>query len=59
MTNTNNTKRVSIDFPKELLEQIDNLCKKDFISKRKWFIDAAIDKLEKESNRKIDKLVRG
>ena len=59
MTNQTTTKRVSIDFPSELLEHIDTICKESFISKRKWFIDAAVDKLEKESSEKIDKIVRG
>lgn len=53
------TRRVSLDFPIEVLEDIDKICKKSFISKRKWFIDAAIDKLEKEKSQKIDKVVRG
>ena len=53
------TKRVSLDFPINLLDQIDEICKDSFMSKRKWFIDAAIDKLEKESDKKIDKIVRG
>lgn len=59
MTDKTITKRVSLDFPKDLLERIDLICKESFISKRKWFIDAAIDKLEKEEVKKIDKLVRG
>jgi metal-responsive CopG/Arc/MetJ family transcriptional regulator len=53
------TKRVSLDIPINLLEQIDEICKESFMSKRKWFIDAAIDKLEKENYKKIDKIVRG
>ena len=53
------TKRVSLDFPTEVLDKIDDICKKNFISKRKWFIDAAIDKLEKEKSQTIDKVVRG
>ena len=53
------TKRVSLDFPCDLLEQIEEICKDNFISKRKWFIDAAKEKLEKEASNKIDKIVRG
>jgi metal-responsive CopG/Arc/MetJ family transcriptional regulator len=53
------TKRVSLDFPSDLLEKVDNICKEQFISKRKWFIDATIDKLEKENSNKIEKIVRG
>ena len=59
MNDKNITKRVSLDFPGETLKQIDEICKKNFISKRKWFIDAAIDKLEKERGLTIDSLARG
>ena len=52
------TKRVSLDFPIDVLNEIDKICKKSFMSKRKWFIDAAVDKLEKENNHKIDEIVR-
>jgi len=52
------TKRVSLDFPSDLLEQIDEICKDSFMSKRKWFIDAAKEKLEKETSSKIDRIVR-
>jgi metal-responsive CopG/Arc/MetJ family transcriptional regulator len=34
------TKRVSLDIPSDILDQIDKICKESFISKRKWFIDA-------------------
>lgn len=53
------TKRVSLDVPFDLVERIEEICKDNFISKRKWFIDAAKEKLEKETNNKIDKIVRG
>ena len=59
MTNQITTRRVSVDFPSDVVERIDEICKKNYISKRKWFIDAAMDKLEKETNQKIDKIVRG
>jgi metal-responsive CopG/Arc/MetJ family transcriptional regulator len=59
MTNRITTKRVSLDFPIDMIEEIDEICRKSFMSKRKWFIDAAMDKLEKEKDSKIDKLVRG
>jgi len=59
MSITPHTKRVSLDFPVDLLEQIEEICKDNFMSKRKWFIDAAKEKLEKETSNKIDKIVRG
>ena len=54
-----NKKRVSLDLPPELIGIIDQICKDNFITRRKWFIDAAKEKLEKENNDKIDKIVRG
>lgn len=54
-----NKKRVSLDLPVELVVIIDQICKDNFITRRKWFIDAAKEKLEKENNDKIDRIVRG
>ncbi len=51
-------KRVSLDFPIDIVEKIDDFCKENFITRRKWFIDAAKDKIEKDSQEKIDMLVR-
>jgi metal-responsive CopG/Arc/MetJ family transcriptional regulator len=51
-------KRVSIDFPIFLLEKIDSICETNFMTRRKWFIDAASEKLEKERSNQIDMLVR-
>ena len=51
-------KRVSLDFPEKILEQIDIICRDTFITRRKWFIDAANDKLEKDNLNKIDMIVR-
>ena len=51
-------KRVSLDLPIDLVNQIDDICKENFITRRKWFIDAAKDKLEKEFTNKVDKIIR-
>lgn len=53
-----NVKRVSLDFPDHILERIDKICEENFITRRKWFIDAANEKLEKDNLDKIDMLVR-
>jgi metal-responsive CopG/Arc/MetJ family transcriptional regulator len=52
-------KRVSVDIPIDLLKEIDKVCKTNFITRRKWFIDASMEKLEKETDKKLDKIVRG
>ncbi len=51
-------KRVSLDFPESILNQIDSICRETFITRRKWFIDAANDKLQKDKLNKIDMIVR-
>ncbi len=58
MSQTKNVRRVSLDIPLPLIEQIQNICKENLITVRKWFIDAANEKLEKENLNKIDKIVR-
>jgi hypothetical protein len=40
------------------LDQIDLICQDAFITRRKWFIDAANEKLEKDKLNKIDMVVR-
>jgi metal-responsive CopG/Arc/MetJ family transcriptional regulator len=58
MTKKINVKRISIDFPDHILNQIDKICDENFITRRKWFIDAANEKLEKDNLNKIDMIVR-
>ncbi len=58
MKTPNNIKRVSIDIPINIMEQIDIACKEQFIARRKWFIDAALAKIEKDKIEKIDSMVR-
>lgn len=53
-----NVKRVSLDFPDYILEQVDKICDENFITRRKWFIDAANEKLEKDNLNRIDMIVR-
>lgn len=58
MTKKVNVKRISLDFPDYMIERIDKICDESFITRRKWFIDAANEKLEKEKLNKIDMIVR-
>ena len=53
-----NVKRISLDLPIYILEKIDIICDETFITRRKWFIDAANEKLERSNLNKIDMLVR-
>lgn len=58
MTKKINLKRISLDVPDYIIEQIDKFCEESFITRRKWFIDAASDKIEKDKLNKIDMVVR-
>lgn len=58
MTKKLNLKRISLDVPDHIVEQIDKICEESFITRRKWFIDAASEKLEKDKLNKIDMVVR-
>ncbi|AFB32161.1 hypothetical protein N7281_04810 [Rickettsia hoogstraalii] len=53
-----NVKRISLDIPEHIIEKIDKICAENFITRRKWFIDAANDKLEKYELNKIDMIVK-
>ncbi len=52
-----NVKRVSIDIPDYIIDQVDEICAKDFLTRRKWFIDAAKEKLEKDKLNIFDIIV--
>lgn len=58
MVKPQNVKRVSLDMPNHIIDKIDKICAENFITRRKWFIDAANDKLEKYELNKIDMIVR-
>lgn len=58
MTKKINLKRISLDLPDNIIEQIDKICEESFITRRKWFIDAANEKLEKDKLNRIDMVVR-
>ena len=51
-------KRVSLDLPEHMVNQIDSLCDDRLITRRKWFFDIANEELEKEKLKKIDMIVR-
>ena len=57
--NNQKTKRISLDFPIDLAEKINKSATEGSISKKKWFINAAEEKLRNEINKKVDKIVRG
>ena len=40
--------KVSVTVPKSILEEIDNMYKSRYLNRSYWFLQAAIEKLEKE-----------
>ncbi len=38
----------SVKFPKSLLEEIDQICRANYITRTTWIIKSAIEKLERE-----------
>ena len=57
MVVSSNKKRILISLPREVLKEIDNHIKKEYITRTKWFIDAAYDKIKKDRKRIIDDVV--
>lgn len=43
-----NSKRVTIDLPRDLVDLVDKYCRASLATRRKWFYDAMIDKLKKD-----------
>ena len=58
MTQKNDVKRISLDIPNRIIDQVDLICDDTFITRRKWFIDAANEKLDRDKLNKIDMVVR-
>ena len=42
------TVKVSVTVPRSILEEIDNMYKSRYLNRSYWFLQAAIEKLEKE-----------
>lgn len=46
----------SVSFPRVIVEEIDTICKSQYLSRSSWLFAAAKEKLEKEMLKKIEKL---
>jgi len=57
MVVSSNKKRVLISLPVDVLDKIDTHIKKEYITRTKWFVDAAYDKIAKDNKRKVDEIV--
>jgi metal-responsive CopG/Arc/MetJ family transcriptional regulator len=47
----------SVKFPKSLLEEIDQICAANYITKTTWLIRSAIEKLERERTKGAEDLI--
>ncbi|MBP9776457.1 MAG: hypothetical protein KBD36_01235 [Alphaproteobacteria bacterium] len=47
----------SVKFPKSLLEEIDQICSANYITRTAWIIKAAIEKLERERTKSAEDLI--
>lgn len=56
--NTKQLTRIGISVPNELLQFIDKYTEENFISRSKWFIDAAKEKMERDNLNRLDKIIR-
>ena len=52
-----NIQRITISVPKTLLDTIDQLTENAAVSRTKWFINAALEKVEYEKKFSIDRIV--
>ena len=57
MTISSSKKRILVSLPIEVLDEIDAHIKKEHITRTKWFVDAAYDKIKKDTKRRIDEIV--
>jgi|TARA_B110000503_G_scaffold143147_1_gene242839 metal-responsive CopG/Arc/MetJ family transcriptional regulator len=58
MTVSSEKKRILVSLPTEVLEEIDIHIRKEHITRTKWFVDAAHDKIKKDNKRLIDEVVK-
>lgn len=51
--------RVTVSFPEDVLKEIDGEIERNFLTRTKWFLDAAVQKLDKDKKRYVDYVVKG
>lgn len=49
--------QISIKVPKSILEEIDQLCKTNYISRTSWFVSAARNTLKHQRTSKMEKIL--
>ena len=47
----------SVKFPKPMLEEIDQICSANYITRTSWIIKAAIEKIERDRNQGAEDLI--
>lgn len=51
--------RITVSFPEDILKEIDQIIEQNFLTRTKWFLDAATHKLKKDKQRGIDEVIKG
>ena len=57
MAISSENKRVLITLPADILFTVDKHIKNEHITRTKWFVDAALDKIKKDNKKRIDEIV--
>jgi metal-responsive CopG/Arc/MetJ family transcriptional regulator len=52
-------KRINLALPENIVNEIDKYIEENFLTRTKWFLEAATMKLTKDQERKIDRIVKG
>ena len=52
-------KRINLSLPHDIFDEIEQSIQDNYLTRTKWFIDAALMKLSKEKELKIDRVVKG
>ncbi len=51
--------RITLSFPEDTLQEIDMVIEQNFLTRTKWFLDAAVNKLQKDKQKGIDDVIKG
>ena len=52
-------RRINLSLPEDLFIEIEKSIEENYLTRTKWFVDAALMKLSKEKDAKIDRVVKG
>jgi len=59
MAVTKDNIRITLTLPKEVLSHIDEHIRTQYLTRTKWFIEAAKDRVEKEKKITLERIIKG